>query len=191
MTKHDIDYSKGLIYKLVCKNINVTELYVGSTTNFTQRKNTHKSRTKTTVFFVYKFIRDNGGWINWDMILIEKFPCSDSPELRKRERYFTELLGATLNTNKPYISQEETREIKQQYYEDNKNELNKKHKQYYEDNNEIKKQYYNDNKGKISQIQYKGEKIKCECGTMSTNGGIRSHKKTKKHIKLMLSKQQI
>ena len=42
MPKKPIDYSKGLIYSIVCKT-DETLLYIGSTTNFRQRKSSHKS----------------------------------------------------------------------------------------------------------------------------------------------------
>ena len=38
MPKENIDYSKTIIYKIVCKDINIKDCYVGSTTNFTNRK---------------------------------------------------------------------------------------------------------------------------------------------------------
>ncbi len=33
MTKKEIDYSKGLIYKLCCKDPTITDVYIGSTTS--------------------------------------------------------------------------------------------------------------------------------------------------------------
>jgi hypothetical protein len=36
MPKVDMDYLKTTIYKIVCNDVNVKELYVGSTTNFIQ-----------------------------------------------------------------------------------------------------------------------------------------------------------
>ena len=43
MTKKTIDYSKALIYKIVCNDVTVKECYVGSTTSFTKRKCKHKN----------------------------------------------------------------------------------------------------------------------------------------------------
>jgi len=39
MPKKPIDYSKTIIYKFVCKDLDVTEIYVGHSTNWKQRKN--------------------------------------------------------------------------------------------------------------------------------------------------------
>ena len=43
MPKNDIDYLKTIIYKIVCKDLNITDFYVGHTTNFIKRKATHKT----------------------------------------------------------------------------------------------------------------------------------------------------
>ena len=63
------NYENGLIYKLCCKDANITDIYVGSTTNFKQRKKEHKAdchneNNKNYNRPVYKFIRENGG--NWE-----------------------------------------------------------------------------------------------------------------------------
>ena len=42
MTRLPINYQNALIYKIVCKNLDVKECYVGSTTDFRKRKWGHK-----------------------------------------------------------------------------------------------------------------------------------------------------
>ena len=42
MTRHQIDYSKSIIYKIYSNVNNVNKIYVGSTTNFRNRKYKHK-----------------------------------------------------------------------------------------------------------------------------------------------------
>ena len=121
MPRKEIDYSKCIIYKIVCNDLNVKDLYVGSTTDFTKRKSQHKLNCKNVRdslynVKVYNMIRENGGWDNWSMIEIEKFPCSDNNEARARERYWLETLNAKLNTNIPIRTREE-------YREDNKDKL--------------------------------------------------------------------
>ena len=44
MPKKIIDYSKTIIYKLVCNDLNTTDVYVGHTTNYVKRKASHKER---------------------------------------------------------------------------------------------------------------------------------------------------
>ena len=49
-----VDYSKTVIYKIVCNDLEVKDIYVGSTSNFRNRKNKHKikcnnEKTKHTI----------------------------------------------------------------------------------------------------------------------------------------------
>ena len=115
MPRLNTDYSKTVIYKIVCNDLNVTDKYVGSTTDFRKRKCVHKTicnneNNKSYNFKVYKMIRENGGWSNWSMLEIEKFECADGNEARARERYWYEELGAKMNTHVPNRSDEEYRE---------------------------------------------------------------------------------
>ena len=43
MPKIPIDYSKTIIYKIVCNDLSIKECYVGHTINMTKRKCCHKS----------------------------------------------------------------------------------------------------------------------------------------------------
>ena len=43
MPKNKINYSNTVIYKILCKETIINDLYVGHTTNFSQRKSYHKS----------------------------------------------------------------------------------------------------------------------------------------------------
>jgi hypothetical protein len=112
MPRIAIKHENTLMYKLVCNDLNITEIYVGSTTNFTVRKDCHKTtcyyeKGKNYNLKVYQYIRSHGGWSNWDMFEIEKFPCVDSKEARKRERFWIETLHAILNCNMPSRSRSE------------------------------------------------------------------------------------
>ena len=108
------DYRKTAIYKLVCKDVSIKDCYVGHTTEFIQRKSKHKNKCNTKSgknynLKVYKFIRDNGGWENWSMIEVEKYPCNDEREASAREFYWYDLLDATLNSCIPNRSKQEYR----------------------------------------------------------------------------------
>jgi hypothetical protein len=165
MPRKVIDFSKTIIYKVVCNDIKIEDIYVGSTTDFTRRKCNHKNicinpQHASYNLKLYKIIRDNGGWINWEMIEIEKFPCNDSNEARARERYWYEFLNASLNTRKPIIyNVDEIRENKKEYYINNKEKLNEAHKIYNEINKEKLKayqnKYRNQNESKIKEYQDK------------------------------------
>ena len=117
MPKNPIDYNNNIIYKIVCKDLSITELYIGSTTNFIRRKYSHKrnsmnSELKDATFKIYEIIRNNGGWLNWDMIEVERYPCADLNASRARERYWYEELKPTMNSIRPKISREELKTYK-------------------------------------------------------------------------------
>jgi hypothetical protein len=115
MPKTKTDYLKTVMYKIVCNDITIKDVYVGSTTSFTHRKSTHKTASKGERSKFYQFIRDNGGWDNFSMILIEEYPCKTSLEKLARERYWIEKLGPTLNSRmKILVIQKKKRKIERQ-----------------------------------------------------------------------------
>ena len=101
MPKVEIDYSNTIIYKITCKDPSVTDVYVGHTTNFVQRKHAHKQSCNNDNCKLYKVIRDNGGWQNWKMEIVNFFNCHDHYEARKKEQEYFVLLNATLNSIEP------------------------------------------------------------------------------------------
>jgi hypothetical protein len=179
MPRKAIDYSKSLIYKICCNDPTITDCYVGSTTDKIRRKKCHKTRCnnpndKNYNTYVYQFIRENGGFENWSIIVVEEYSCENKNQLELQERYHIENLQATLNKYIPTRTPQEYRiqhrekisEYKKEYYENNKNEIL-----------EYKKLYYEKNKEKISK-----KKIKCECGSEMTYQSLCQHRKTQKHI---------
>jgi hypothetical protein len=46
---------------------------------------------------LYKFIRDNGGWSNWTMIELYKYPCANKRELAQEEDRMMIELKSSLN----------------------------------------------------------------------------------------------
>jgi hypothetical protein len=105
MPKDNIDYSNTIIYKIYCNNQAITDTYVGHTTNFFVRKHQHKNSCNNSknVLKIYKTIRENGGWDNWNMIEIAKYNCNDSTEARIKEQQHFEELKSTLNSCPPYV----------------------------------------------------------------------------------------
>ncbi len=109
------DYNNTILYKIVCNDLSIKDCYVGHTINMTKRKCTHKHacnnmNDKAHNLKIYKIIRQNGGWDNWSMILVEKFPCKDKNEACKRERELYEELDAKMNMVRPYRTHEEHKE---------------------------------------------------------------------------------
>ncbi len=100
------DYKNSLIYKIYCKNDYITDFYIGSTTNLYSRKTSHKSdcnnkKRKHYNRKVYKFIRENGGFENWDFIILENYKCKNKKELNKKEAEYIKKLKPTLNKELP------------------------------------------------------------------------------------------
>ena len=177
------DYAKTLIYKLI--NYDCPDLiYVGSTTNFTKRKQAHKERclntkSKKNNIKVYKTIRENGGWENWNMIKICDFPCSDRREAEKEEdRYMLEL-NSTLHMRRPF----QTIETRKDYFDgrkDIKKEYDKIRRQ--ENSEEIKakkREAYYKNKEKNS------VPVQCECGAIVKKSYFNIHKNNNIHLEKM------
>ena len=154
------DYGKTVIYKIVCNDLTIKQCYVGHTTDMTKRKYAHKScchneKDKDHNHKIYKIIREKGGWSNWSMLLVEKFPCKDNHEACRRERELYEQLDSKMNMVRPYITQAELEQYEKQYLEENKEEIKQYYEQYREENKEEiaekKKQYYEANKEQLKQ----------------------------------------
>ena len=107
MPKKDSDYSNTIIYKISCKDKTVTDLYVGHTINFVQRKISHEQNSKSDKCKLYQIIRTNGGWCNWTMEIIAFFNCMNHTEARMKEQEFFLSLKANLNSLEPFPKQEE------------------------------------------------------------------------------------
>lgn len=143
MPRLPINYANSIIYRLVCKDVNVTDSYVGSTTQFTVRKAKHKSATyneKDRLFnsLLYTTIRANGGFENWSMLEVEKVNCETRRELEVRERHFIEFYKSNLNFNMPREDDDKNltrrtymRDYKRKKYAENADVILDKNKNYY------------------------------------------------------------
>lgn len=153
-------YQNSIIYKLCHQNdLDNENIYVGSTSNFRCRKYQHKTncnneKRKHFTASVYQFIRDNGGWDEWQMLPIEVYPCIDKKELEVRERYHIELLKSKLNT---YIPTRTTKE----WREDNKEKIQERMGEY--------------------RKEYRKITIICDyCGCETNKNDLSRHKKSNK-----------
>jgi GIY-YIG catalytic domain len=145
-------YKNTVIYKIQCKDEKITDIYIGHTTNFKQRNNVHKNNcniktSKGHNYKIYKIIRENGGWDNWNMIIIEEYPCENVNEAKERERYWIEKESSQLNVTIPNRSQKEYSQI---YRLVHKEEISEKSKIYRNNNKDKIKEYIESNKEKIS-----------------------------------------
>jgi hypothetical protein len=144
-----------IIYKICCDDL-PEYIYVGSTANFRCRKNKHKiSCNNGDNKKLYTTIRENGGWDNWRMVIIEECGEISLVQVRIKEEECRIKLKANLNSirchrteeekkeynkeyNKEYreTNEEYLKEQKKQYIQANKEKIKEKQKQYYEANKE-------------------------------------------------------
>ena len=156
------DYSKTVIYKICCKDVNVTDIYVGHTTNLYNRKDSHKTNCNNPnnrhyFCYVYYYIRENGGWDNWEIVKLYDYPCNSRNEALIEEKKIYVELDAKVNTIKPYETVEELKKRKK-----------------------IKdKKYKEKNKEKFKELRK--IKINCtNCNSLIIKNNIHAHMKTKK-----------
>ena len=166
MPLKEINYDETHFYRIVCKDLHIKDCYVGHTTDFYSRKCRHKSNCNNTnqehySLYVYEFIRANGGWDNWDMILVKTEKCSNELEARSKERGYIEMFQASLNSIKrPYVPEEEKQELYKEYYDGHREEILEQKKDYYqysrEERLEYRHRYYEREKDSI--LERKREK---------------------------------
>lgn len=174
MPKKPMDYSKTIMYKLVCNDLNIKECYVGHTTDFKSRKYNHKQSVENINHKDYNskkstFIREHGEFENWSMIEIETYKCNDVHEACARERYWYETLGAKLNKCVPSRSHKEYYE---KWSETNKEQIQKNRKEWYEDNKEKLK-------------TQRSAQYECECGSIIRKDSKVKHLKSVKHCQFL------
>ena len=162
-----VNYKQGKIYKIEC---NVTGLiYIGSTCKKTlaQRMTNHRSKYKKYLngksnYYSSFIVMENG---DYDIILIEDFPCNSKDQLFARERYHTNKtecvnirknqgrcleLGKKEYDKERYENHREERlEVSRQYRINNPEKVKlanqKSHQNHREERLEVSRQYNIDN----------------------------------------------
>jgi hypothetical protein len=197
-----IDYSKGKIYKIV--DLDSNECYIGSTCEPTLAKRLAKHvsgyksylKDKSNYVTSFKIIQND----DYDIVLIENYPCNSKDELHARESYYSQNMDCVNKVkHQGLMNMIGKVEYNKQHYEANKKQIIEKNKQYCEQHKdqikqyreqqyeqhkdqilEQNKQYYKANKEQI--IEKKNQKHNCECGGCYTSTNKRQHFKTSKHI---------
>ena len=205
MPRTAVDYSKTVIYKIQ-HNEDETLLYVGSTTDFTNRKSQHKSactnpKDRCHNLKVYKMIRENDGWDSFTMVKIEDFPCKSGREAEYREDRLMRELKANMNSIRAFLTPEEKLELEQRcqlrwreanreaevqrvqaWQQDNQERRAENDRRWREENREYAREYHQQyreaNRERLS------ERCQCEvCKCHVLRTGYKSHLKSEKHIK--------
>ena len=149
-------------------------------------------------------IRANGGWYNFKMIEVEKYPCNDRREAEKRENEVMKHLKSNMNSYKSYATKEDRLEQYRKYHMNNRETRNEKRKEHYKNNyvqiaehkkeynknnveriSEKNKEYYEKNKQNI--LEKHKEKILCGCGCEITKSFLKKHQLSTKHLNLIKS----
>ncbi len=115
------------IYKLTHKNEEIKHFYIGSTTNIRDRKYRHYYNSISAGnthygLFVYRFIRETGGFDEWNFEILETRKYIDRIEQRISEQKYITDLNPYLNSKNESVTREETLEKKRQYYHKKKQE---------------------------------------------------------------------
>ena len=183
------NYQEGKIYNTVND-----EIYIGSTTRkLSERMADHRKCVNTEAkqhYLLYKTFRDHGVE-NFFIELIEKCPCNDKDELRRKEGEYIRELNPLFNKNIPGRPK---KEYQKEYRENNKDYIKQLKHQYRENNQDKILQYRENNREHINQTHKKHyeevgkQPIECECGCNTTRKNLTRHKQSKKHNKLMNDK---
>jgi hypothetical protein len=198
----------GVVYKLKSKNPNITEFYIGSSCDMKQRITNHKNNCNNSIipaynFKVYEFIRNNGGFDNFEFEILLEVQVKSKKQLKNRyEAKYIIDFKPELNMKIPTIYDDETVEYdeefyKPSYYEQHKEIILEKGNQYYKDHKEdlLKKKKEN-NKEKIQRDKKYYEKHKEVKGSTykkkeNVIGKYSKHMKSKKHKDYMKSLETI
>ena len=117
-SQNEVKLITGIVYMLECKDPSIKDFYIGGTIRtFSERRGGHKKtcndkKSSNYNHYKYKFIRDNGGWHNWRMTVIEYIEVEDELDLRMFEQLWLDTLNPTLNKNKAYNPNVKKIEIK-------------------------------------------------------------------------------
>jgi len=161
------------IYKLIKKGaINDDMVYIGSTTDVKTRMYNHKGMCHNPEspkynYKVYKYIRENGGFDEWEMIIIDKIevPLIICEQRDKCENEYIRRYDAINKLNICYSSR-----TKKEYYLDNREIILEKKKVYRENNREII-------------AEKKKQKVCCNiCGLFVSKDYLCKHRQTQKCI---------
>lgn len=178
--------TRAKIYKITC-NEEPDKVYIGSSCepSLARRLAQHKRAYKCYLAGKYNCVTsfDLVKYDSATITLIESFQCNNKDELLKRERYWIEEYGGSINkvhptrTDKEY--REDHKETFKQYRQDNADKI----KQYHQDNADSIKQYLKEyrqnNAEKIK--QYKSTKYTCICGITHSLVNKTRHMKSLKH----------
>lgn len=174
-----MDYKNGQIYTI--RSHQTPLFYIGSTCSpLAKRLNTHRRNYKCWIknnefgyTSSYEIIKYEDNYIE----LLEDFPCENKKQLNKRE-------GQNIRFyNDNCVNKNIAGRTKEEYYQNNKIEIDNKNKIYYENHQEAITEYIKNYKQlhKIELDEYRNELYDCECGGKFTYINKQRHLNSNKH----------
>ena len=158
-------------------------IYIGSTCSLRDRIGKHKYCCYRDIrpeynYKVYKYIRENGDWDNFEVLVLEE--C-EVEKLKRLEQSYMDVYKPTLNSVYALGRDKERSKRNRKNY----------HKVWSENNkcklDEYKKEWYENNKKRL--LERAKEKFECECGSILTRQCKARHLKSKKHQDYLLNKK--
>ena len=195
----DNKYHQAKIYTIRCTE-DTNLIYVGSTIQplykrWHEHKRKHNNKNNLQYNTPYYTKMRELGIDKFYIELYEDIKCENIEQLHRREGEVIRKIG-TLNkniagrTDKEYW--EDNKEQRKKKYQDNKECMLSKIRQYYAKNKEIikqmKKENYEKNKEQIS--EKKAITINCICGSCFRKCDVARHNKTKKHTEFIKNQTQ-
>jgi hypothetical protein len=187
-------YNNSKIYKIepICE-YDEGDIYIGSTIRkyLSERISEHRKdykrwkngtdKRKCMSFDIF----EKYGLENCNIVLIETINASTKDEVKSKEGYYIRSMKCI---NK-YIPDRTQKEWGAQYYQENKEDIDKRNKAYQEKNKDkiqnYQNEYRNNPENKQRKKDLESQSVQCECGCMSTKNKLKRHQQTIKHKTLM------
>jgi hypothetical protein len=125
--ENKLNKKKAVVYVIRCLDKNILDEYIGSTYYLLNRKSKHKIDCEKYNNKLYSFVKNNGGWNNFEFIILEEFECETSLEKNQKEQEYIQKYKPTLNTRRALRTHKELQQqwiLASQKYR-NKNKLKK------------------------------------------------------------------
>ena len=124
------NYNESRIYKIWCNLNGIDEIYIGSSARFINRCILHESdcnniNSPRYRLKLYNYIRNNGGFGNFTIDVIEHYPCANKKELIIREEYWKNELNPSLNHNKAHRTKQDEKQYQKEYQKEYHKEYQK------------------------------------------------------------------
>lgn len=182
--RHRHIWTSGTERFFAIRNHTNEKVYIGSTTQrLSKRWKDHKNmENKNSELYQ---AMDEIGIEQFYIELIEDHPCENREQLCAREGHYIRQFDSVNNGYNMYLTGRTRNEWRkdtnepQRYYDEHKDAVLERQKQYYQENKDKKKDYYDRN---FEHIQARrGAKFECECGGSYTRQNRNKHLQTQKH----------